>query len=52
MLELLAVLSSVILVLVVANNPRIGEAIVHAETWVWTKAIKPVAKLVYERFKR
>lgn len=52
MLEFIAILSCVILILVVANNPKIGEAIVHAETWIWTKAIKPFAKLVYERLKR
>lgn len=52
MTTFIAVSSYIILILVVANNPKIGEAIVHAETWVWTKAIKPVAKIVYGRFKR
>lgn len=52
MLCFAALSSSIILVLVVANNPKIGEAIVHAETWVWNKAIKPLAKTVYERFKQ
>ena len=35
-----AILSELIIILIVANNPKIGEAIVHAETWIWAYLMK------------